>query len=279
MKAALIGDGIGASLTPGMHEAEGRAQGLTYNYESFDTATPPWSTRSLPDILDHAQARGYSGLNITHPHKMKVVAHLDELSGAAQALGTVNTVVFRDGRRVGYTTDYSGFGAALRAHALPTRGAVIVQYGAGGAGSATALALVDAGARVILVDSAPDRADALAAQIRAARPDAEIDTGSFDPARVDGAVNATPLGMDAYPGMAFDPATLPSRAWVADIVYFPMDTALTKAACSLGLTVMQGGAMAVYQAVDAFALITGAPPDAARMRASFDRLRRMPQYS
>lgn len=277
MKAALVGHGIGASLTPGMHEAEGRAQGLSYSYDSFDTATTPWSTRSLAEILDHAQALGYAGLNITHPHKMAVVAHLDELSGAAQALGTVNTVVFRDGRRIGYTTDYSGFGAALRAHALPTQGARVVQYGAGGAGSATALALIDAGARVNLVDSAPDRAKVLAAQIAKARPKAMINTGPFDPARVDGAVNATPLGMDAYPGMAFDPATLDAQAWVADIVYFPMDTALTKAAGARGLRVMQGGAMALYQAVDAFKLITGVNPDAARMGASFDRLRAAPQ--
>lgn len=273
MKAALIGNGIGASLTPGMHEAEGRAQGLNYTYESWDTAKAPWSTQSLPEILDQAQARGYAGLNITHPHKMAVVAHLDELSGAAQALGTVNTVVFRDGRRIGYTTDYSGFGAALKANALPTEGAHVVQYGAGGAGSATALALVDAGARVTLVDSLPERAQALAAQIAKARPDATIETGPCDPATVDGAVNATPLGMDAYPGMAFDPAHLGTHAWVADIVYFPMDTALTKAATARGLRVMQGGAMALFQAVDAFELITGVTPDAARMGASFDRLR------
>lgn len=277
MKAALVGNGIGASLTPGMHEAEGRAQGLSYSYDSWDTAARPWNANSLPYILDHAQARGYAGLNITHPHKMAVVAHLDGLSGAAQALGTVNTVVFRDGRRIGYTTDYSGFGAALKAHALPTQGVHVVQFGAGGAGSATALALVDAGARVTLVDCAPKRAETLAAQIAKARPDATIGSGPFEPDGVDGAVNATPLGMDAYPGMAFDPATLPPHAWVADIVYFPMDTALTRAASACGLRVMQGGAMALYQAVDAFKLITGVTPDAARMGASFEKLRAAPQ--
>ncbi|MBM1219824.1 shikimate dehydrogenase [Ponticoccus sp. SC2-23] len=272
MKAALVGSGIGPSLTPGMHEAEGRAQGLAYRYERFDTALAPWKDMSLSAILDHAEAQGYAGLNITHPHKMQVARHLDALSDASQALGTVNTIVFRDGRRSGHTTDYSGFAAALQAFDPRVEGVDIVQFGAGGAGAATALALVDAGARLTLVDLDEARAEALADQLRAARPAAQIRSGSADLARAAGAVNATPLGMDAYPGMAFDPQRLGPGAWVADIVYFPLETALTRAARARGLRVMNGGAMALYQAVAAFELITGHTASASRMRASFDQL-------
>ena len=89
---------------------------------------------------------------------------------------------------------------------------------------------------------------------------------------VDGAVNATPLGMASYPGMAFDPADLPPHAWVADIVYFPRETALTQAAAARGLRVMTGGAMALYQAVAAFELITGHKADADRMARTFEHL-------
>lgn len=269
MKAALVGSGIGKSLTPGMHEYEGEAQGFHYTYERFDTGLPPWSGLSLPEILNRAEAEGYAGLNITHPHKMAVVEHLDRLSDASRALRSVNTVVFRNGERIGHTTDYSGFREALRLHKLTTQGARIVQFGAGGAGSATALALIDAGARLTLVDQDAEKAEALAVRLRAARPRAKIDTGTCDLANCDGAVNATPLGMDDYPGMAFDPADLPSGAWVADIVYFPLETKLTKAARACGLQVMNGGAMALYQAVDAFELITGRKADAERMRTSF----------
>ena len=272
MKAALVGSGIGPSLTPGMHEAEGRAQGLAYRYERFDTALAPWKDMSLSAILDHAEAQGYAGLNITHPHKMQVARYLDALSDASQALGTVNTVVFRDGRRSGHTTDYSGFAAALQAFDPRVEGVDIVQFGAGGAGAATALALVDAGARLTLVDLDEARAEALADQLRAARPAAQIRTGSAVLARAAGAVNATPLGMDGYPGMAFDPQRLGPGAWVADIVYFPLETALTRAARARGLRVMNGGAMALYQAVAAFELITGHAASASRMRASFDQL-------
>lgn len=272
MKAALVGNGIGQSLTPGMHEAEGRAQGLTYRYDRFDTALAPWKDMALPEILDHAEAQGFAGLNITHPHKLQVAQYLDGLSAASEALGTVNTVVFRDGRRTGHTTDYSGFDAAVRAFDLTIEGAEVVQFGAGGAGAATALALVDAGARLCLVDTDAERATGLASQLRSARPQAVVRTGPADLARAVGAVNATPLGMDAYPGMAFDPRQIGAGAWVADIVYFPLETALTRAARACGLRVMNGGAMALYQAVAAFELLTGRKADAARMQASFEGL-------
>ena len=272
MKAALVGDGIGPSLTPGMHEAEGRALGLDYRYGRIDTREAPWRDMTLSAILDRAEAEGHAGLNITHPHKMAVTAHLDRLSGPAAALGSVNTVVFREGRRVGHTTDYTGFRAALAAFGVALQGARVVQFGAGGAGAATALALLDAGAGLRLVDPDRGRAAALAERLRAARPNAEVSAGPADLARADGAVNATPLGMEDHPGMAFDPADLPPGAWVAEIVYFPLETALVRAARARGLPVMDGAAMALHQAVDAFALITGVAPDVARMRASFARL-------
>lgn len=272
MKAALVGHGLGQSLTPGMHEAEGRALGVDYTYERIDTGAEPWAGMPLAEILDHAEAHGYAGLNVTHPHKMAVVDCVDHLSGAAGTLRAVNTVVFRDGQRTGHTTDYSGFSKALSASLLQTDGARVVQFGAGGAGSATALALVDAGARLTLIDQDTARAENLAHLLRKARPEAMIDTQVRSLEDADGAVNATPLGMDAYPGMAFDPASLRPDAWVADIVYFPIETALTRAARTRGLRVVNGGAMALYQAVDAFELITGKKPDAARMSRSFSQL-------
>ena len=272
MKAALVGNGIAQSVTPGLHEAEGAAQGLSYRYERFDTALSPWKGMALSDILDHAETEGYAGLNITHPHKLSVTSYLDALSGPAKALGAVNTVVFQDGKRVGHTTDYSGFDQALKVSGLITNGARVVQFGAGGAGAATALALIDAGVSLRLVDCDKARAETLAEHLRAARPKAVIKTGAGDLRRANGVVNATPLGMKAYPGMAFDPAALGADAWVADIVYAPLNTALLNAARARGLRVMDGGGMALYQAVAAFELITGHRADATRMRISFDQL-------
>ena len=94
------------------------------------------------------------------------------------------------------------------------------------------------------------------------------------PARLelDGLVNCTPIGMATHPGLPLDPALLHPRLWVAEVIYFPLETALLRAARALGCRTLDGGGMAVHQAVDAFRLFTGQEPDAARMRAHFARL-------
>jgi shikimate dehydrogenase len=125
-----------------------------------------------------------------------------------------------------------------------------------------------------LVDLDVDRASALAHELTDRHPDAHIEASEFDKLSVllpgtDGLVHATPTGMAEHPGVAFDTALLHPGMWVADIVYRPLDTALLKAARAAGCRTLDGGHMAVYQAVDAFALITGITPDAARMSAHF----------
>jgi shikimate dehydrogenase len=87
-----------------------------------------------------------------------------------------------------------------------------------------------------------------------------------------GVVHATPVGMDKLPGMPLDAKLLRPGLWVAEIVYFPLETALLRAARAAGCAVCDGGTMAVGQAVGAFRLFTGREPDAARMEASFHQL-------
>ena len=84
---------------------------------------------------------------------------------------------------------------------------------------------------------------------------------------MDGLLNATPIGMHHHPGLPLDLAGLESRHWVADCIYRPVDTELILAARDRGCRVLDGGHMAVGQAVDAFEIFTGIKPDAARMRA------------
>lgn len=277
MKAGLIGAGIGASLTPPMHEAEGRAQGLAYTYTRFDTACAPWSGMPLDAILDHAEAEGFSGVNITHPFKIEAARLADELRGAARDLGAINTMVFDGGRRVGHNTDCAGFRAALARDLADAPMGEVLLLGAGGAGAAVAFALIDHGVRRLVIhDRAGAAAEALARQLAGARPGAAVHAAAtrdaIDRATLDGLVNATPMGMQAYPGMALDPEGLPPGAWVADIVYFPLETALLARARALGLGTMSGAAMAVFQAVGSFELFTGRAADPARLTAVFDRL-------
>jgi shikimate dehydrogenase len=273
--AGLIGAGVGPSLTPALHMAEGRAQGLEYVYRTLDLNALGLSPAQVGEMLTWTRRLGYNGLNITHPCKQLVVGHLDDIDDTARTLGAVNTVVFRDGRAVGYNTDTTGFAHGF-AEGLPGAGTgSVVLLGAGGAGTAVADALLRLGTtHLTLVDLDVDRASALAHELTDRHPDAHIEASEFDKLSVllpgtDGLVHATPTGMAEHPGVAFDTALLHPGMWVADIVYRPLDTALLKAARAAGCPTLDGGHMAVYQAVDAFALITGITPDAARMSAHF----------
>lgn len=277
MKAALIGHGIAASLTPDMHMAEARAQGFAYDYQRFDIATPEFAALSLAQMLDRAQAEGMAGVNVTHPFKIEAASLMDELSDTARLLGAVNTVLFQDGRRIGHNTDYVGFRSALRRGLPMAPISRVLLVGAGGAGGAVALALIDQGCEeLVLSDRNPDAAEALAQRIRVARPRALIsciaDVDTVAAATLNGVVNATPMGMDSHPGMALNPDVLDPACWVADIVYFPRQTALLQAAAARRLRTMDGSGMAMFQAAAAFHLITGRVASPERMAENFDAL-------
>jgi shikimate dehydrogenase len=270
----LIGTGIQASRSPALHEAEGAAQGLSYQYKLIDLTRLGLAVDALPDLLTAAERLGFDGLNITHPCKQAVIRYLDELSPDAQALGAVNTVLLGGGRRVGHNTDWFGFAEGFRRGLPHVRLDRVVQFGAGGAGSAVAHAALTLGVRhLTLIDVDPGRARAVAERIDGGRiGGGRIGVGDSAAAAIataDGIINATPLGMDDHPGMAFPASLLRPDLWVAEIVYFPLETELLRQARALGCRTVDGGGMAVFQAVEAFRLFSGVVPDAARMRRHF----------
>lgn len=269
----LIGTGIGTSLSPALHEREADALGVRYLYRILDL-----DDIHLPvaDLLAATRHAGYDGLNVTHPAKQLVLAHLDELSADAAAIGAVNTVVLTDGRAVGHNTDLTGFAGGMR-NGLPDAVLdTVVLLGAGGAGAAVAHALLGLGAGTIRVfDVDQRRAAALVTSLstRFGAGSATVGDGLADALRTaDGLAHATPTGMTGHPGLPVPPAALRPDLWVADIVYRPLDTELLTAARERGCRVLDGGRMAVFQAADAFRIITGHEPDPARMLSHFDTL-------
>jgi shikimate dehydrogenase len=274
----LAGTGIGPSLTPALHMAEGQAQGLNYVYRTLDLDAMGAAPEQIGEIIGWARALGYDALNITHPCKQLAIPHLDEVSATAAALGAVNTVVFSGERAIGHNTDTTGFAIGF-AEGLPDAATTtVVLIGAGGAGTAVGDAMLRIGTEhLTVVDLDIDRATALAHDLGTRHPLARVDASSFDKLSVllpgaDGVVHATPTGMAAHPGLPFDAALLHPGLWVADIVYRPLDTALLQAAQAAGCRTLDGGHMAVHQATEAFALITGITPDAERMARHFRAL-------
>jgi shikimate dehydrogenase len=272
----LVGAGIQSSRTPALHEREGAEQGFRYVYTLIDLEALGIDSGALPEILTAAQRFGFAGLNITHPCKQAVIPFLDELSPDVEALGAVNTVVLKNGRRVGHNTDWWGFAESFRRELPDVRRDRVVQFGAGGAGAAVAHALLTLGVEeVIIFDTDKGRARGLAAALRERFGDGRAFADSaFDEAMAgaSGVVNTTPMGMAKYPGMAVPANLLRPELWVADIVYFPLETELLREARARGCRTMAGGGMAVFQAVGAFRLFTGREPDAARMLRHFEKM-------
>ena len=156
----LIGAGIQASRTPPMHEREGDEQGFRLTYQTIDLEQLGIGLEALPELLVAAERTGFAGLNITHPCKQAIIPYLDELSADAAALGAVNTVVLRNGRRYGHNTDWWGFSESFKRGLPGARLSSVVQLGAGGAGTAVAHALMTLGVReLILADREQSRAE------------------------------------------------------------------------------------------------------------------------
>ncbi len=272
-KVGLIGADIQLSKSPALHMREGAAHGLDYSYELVDVVARKLPESALPDLLNELESRGFAGTNITHPFKQAVLPHLHELSDDARMLGAVNTVVFKDGRRIGHNTDWYGFYESFMRGLPDAKRDRALLVGAGGAGVAVAHAALKLGiTHLDICDRDFSRAEHLAAELNARFGEGHA-FAVKDPADslpfADGLIHATPMGMPAHPGMPVKADLLEQRHWVADIVYMPLVTELLATAAQKGCRTLPGGGMTVFQAVGAFRLFCGREPDAERMTAHF----------
>ena len=276
--AGLLGQGIGPSLTPEMHEREASRQQLRYVYKTVDLADEQTAPGELRRLLGAAVELGFDGLNVTHPVKQAMVPLVDEVSEEVAAIGALNTVLIRDGVTIGHNTDVTGFARAF-AEGLPDAPLEdVVLLGAGGAGTAVAHALVRLGAARLRVAD-PDQARAAQLCGSVVRLGGSTVVEPVTPGEVAGLlptacglVNATPLGMAAHPGTPVAADLLHPGLWVVDIVYRPLVTELLRAAADRGCRVLSGAGMAVHQAADAFELIAGRPADRVAVSRDFDQM-------
>lgn len=239
-RVVLVGQGIGYSASPAMHNAAFAALELDWRYELRDVCAGELDA-VVADLRDGTLA----GANVTQPHKQVVASLLDERSPDAERTAAVNTVVRRDGRLAGHNTDLPALAAELAALG-PVRAAVIL--GRGGAARAARAALNDADATAELVGR--DQWAALPALLA----DADL------------LVNATPIGTreDASPLAA---GLLRADLAVFDLVYRPSPTRLVREARAAGATARGGAGMLLRQAALSFTAWTGAdaPIDVMRL--------------
>lgn len=272
----LIGAGIQRSLSPALHEEEGRHHGLRLHYQLIDLEAAAVGVEALPELMRAIRVIGFAGLNITYPCKQSVIRLLDALSEEARAIGAVNTIVREGDRLVGHNTDGSGWSWGFK-RALPGADlSRVVLLGAGGAGSACADAVLRLGAgQLAIVDQDWSRAAELAARLNLHFRGNRATAVQEISAAINGAtglIQATPVGMAGRPGMPLAEKLLRPSLWVSEIVYVPLETPLLKAARRIGCRTADGGHMNVGQAVRGFKLFTGCDADAARMEAHFRKL-------
>jgi shikimate dehydrogenase len=272
----LIGTGIQQSLAPETHMREGECNGLRYIYRLIDLTELRLCTDAVPSLLEAAERMGFTGLAVTLPCKELVIPHLTELSDDARRLGAVNTVLLKDGRRIGHNTDWVGFAEAFRRDMTGTNKKSVVQLGAGGAGKAVAHALLSCGVeRLALFDLDRKKAQSVVESLAEHHGGDRIGIVADLPrevTRADGLVNATPIGMAAHPGTPLPLSLLRPDLWVADVIYSPPETELLRAARALGARTMNGHGMMLFQAVEQFRLFTDIEPDVPRMLDHLSRL-------
>lgn len=236
-----------------MHQAALKAAGLEGSYRVLPT--PPEFLRARIQEV----RREFAGVNVTIPLKESVIPHLDELSDEARAVGAVNTIVNRSGLLVGLNTDAPGFLKGLEEAGIPYKRRRALVLGAGGAGRGVAYALKKGGAKVLIHNRTPERAEVLAAELGVGF----LTTAALPHAlkTCDLLVNTTSVGMKDLDASPLQGLELPRSGTVVDIVYDPQETRLLRDARAAGLRTLGGLPMLVWQGALAFELWTGVKPD------------------
>ena len=261
----IIGDPVAHSRSPAMHNAAFAYLGLDYVY--IPLHVKPAELRAAVEAI---RALDLVGVNVTVPHKERIVGMLDSVSDAAKRAGAVNTVINRHGRLHGENTDGVGFLQALRDRGIAPRELRVLVIGAGGAARGVVAALVAGGARrVAIANRTPSRARRLV-RVFANGPttlDVVPLKALAEPATladVDLVVNATAIGLhgESFPALAY--AAAPRSCLFYDLLY-GIETAFLRRARAHGRPTLDGASMLLHQGAVASALWTGRRPPLAIM--------------
>lgn len=267
--AAVIGNPVGHSLSPAIHNAAFAASGRVGEYVAIECGE-----REVKSTVASLRKEGMVGLSVTMPLKESVIESLDSLHVTASLLNAVNCVSFADGHVVGYNTDGDGCCDALEQQGgANLQGSTAVVLGAGGTARSVALSLGLRGANVRIVNRSEDRAEHLVNSLHFALADSGGSMSVGSPSDIGAAhvlVNATSVGMNSH-AMPVDASVLHKRLVVLDAVYSPMETALLSAARAVEATTVDGLWMLIQQARHQQVLWFGENPDAQVMRLAAEQ--------
>ena len=271
----VIGNPIEHTLSPIMYNAAFKAFKLDFAFLAFKV-----KAADVEKAVSGMRALGIHGLNVTMPHKSAVINYLDEVDQAAKAIGSVNTILNKDGRLFGFNTDGVGALQALRENGVEPRGKKVLLLGAGGAARAIAYTLAREADELVILNRTAKQAAELANLLKQTFDRKVVaDTLSSNAIKdtlqdSDVLINATSVGMKPNANqtpVAFE--WLRPDLAVMDIVYNPVETKLAKDAKAAGAKVVSGFEMLIYQGAASFEIWTGhsAPVEVMR-HAAFNHL-------
>lgn len=252
---ALIGNPVGHSLSPLMHNRAYQEMRLPAQYV-------PFCVEDVENALRGVRALNISGLSVTIPHKVEVMKYLDEVEPQARKIGAVNTVSNTGGRLRGANTDWQGIVRTLQA-VMEIKGKTFVVLGAGGTAPAAIFGIIEGGGIPIIVNRTEEKGRHLARAWGCDfRPLSEISG-----LQADCLINTTSAGM--FPRTDQSPipeAVLSNFRWVMDVIYNPLQTRLLREAEKAGCGLLSGLDMFVHQGAEQIKLWTGQEPPRALMR-------------
>ncbi len=271
---SVIGHPISHSMSPVMHNAAFKHLNLNFRYETVDVL--PETLREFMTTVRYT----YAGLNVTIPHKVSVIDHLDELSKEAELIGAVNTVKCGE-KLVGYNTDGVGCVRALAEAGVNVKDKNILIIGTGGAGRAIAFQLSLEGANLSLSDLRKESAEHLSKDIRS-KVGCDVDVVESNANKLaealkeaDVFINSTPVGMSPNVSESIiEAALLPNDIAVMDLVYNPLETKLLRLASERGCKTIGGLGMLVHQGAESLRIWLDIEPPVDIMRkAALEKLR------
>ncbi|MCD6325441.1 shikimate dehydrogenase [Candidatus Bathyarchaeota archaeon] len=276
---ALLGDPVEHSLSPCFQNAAFQHLSLDFIYLAFTV-----KAEDLRSAILGVRSLGFYGLNVTMPHKISVIQYLDELDENAEKIKSVNTILNRDGRLIGYTTDGIGALNALKYNGVNPGGKKIVILGAGGASRSVSFALAKEAEELVILNRTVARAEKLVSDVRHLIVRSEkIRWGGLTEENIrkelreaDILINATPVGMS--PNEDETPVNkkyLHPDLAVFDLVYHPLETKLLKEARMVGAKTINGLSMLIHQGAASFEIWTGIKaPIEVMMKAAEEELKR-----
>ena len=261
----VFGDPVDDNPTGVVEEAAFAAKNLNYRYLTFKVLP-----EDIGKAMDSVKIFGMKGINLTMPHKIKVLPYLDELSPAAEIIGAVNTVIQKEGKLFGENTDGKGFVTALKNSGETLDKKNVTILGAGGAARAIAVeCALNGAAHINIINRSIEKGEELASLIQM-KTDSSAKYLNWKnnmeiPSDTDILINATSIGFS--PNVTDKPdidyTTITPEMCVCDVIFNPAETIFLKSAAENGAKTITGLGMLVQQAALNFTLWTGveAPVD------------------